>query len=78
MSYRSEGLIHRAHLNITEVYVDLDEAIARWIEDNGEISTDALQELAEVQLRAEVLSTTLEALLEDVINQLETNQTTIH
>lgn len=78
MSYRSEGLIHRAHLNITEVYEDLDQAIARWIEDDGEISSDALQELAEVQLRAEVLATTLQALLEDVINQLETNQAIIH
>ena len=79
MSYRSEGLIHRANQSIADVYEDIDQAIKRWIEDEGQISSDALMELAEIQERTEILAVTLAALLEDVIDQLNEQHTnTIH
>lgn len=79
MSYRSEGLIHRAHLSIAEVYDDIDQAIKRWIEDEGQISSEALIELAEIQERTEILAVTLGGLLEEVINELNNqNNNTIH
>ena len=78
MSYRSDGLIKKANHEISESFLNIDEALSRCMEDGGELSTDSIKELADIHMKAEALCASLGALLEEIINQLETNQETIH